>query len=363
MPEGGSMKRDTVLVVDDIEINRLLLQEIFKDMYNVIHASNGIEALDAIRKDTGRIAAIVLDLEMPVMNGFEFLKKFNLMPDGERIPVIVVTVDDTNSSQLKVLDYGVSDIIKKPYHPTIVLKRVKNAVNLFAYKEELEHKVRAQGYALEEKERELDRVNESLIDALSSIVEFRDLETGEHVQRIKDYTRVLCYSMVEKYPECGIDPEQIDYIVRASAMHDIGKIAIPDAILLKPGRLTPEEFDVIKTHTLKGGEILDKVGLLNNEEYLTYCRNICLSHHEKYDGKGYPMGLKGENIPIEAQIVSIADVFDALVSKRVYKDAYTIEETVNMIKNGECGEFSERIMDCFVSSLPVLTEIAMQSHG
>lgn len=357
------MKRDTILIVDDIEINRLLLEEIFKDLYNVIHASNGIEALEAIKKDTNRIAAIMLDLEMPVMNGFEFLKKFILMPDGERIPVIVVTVDDTNSSQLKVLDYGVSDIIKKPYNPLIVQKRVKNAVNLFAYKEELEHKVRIQGYELEEKERELDRINESLIDALSSIVEFRDLETGEHVQRIKDYTRVLCYAMVEKYPNCGIDKEQIDYIVRASAMHDIGKIAIPDAILLKPGKLTPEEFDVIKTHTVKGGEILDKVELLNSEEYVNYCRNICLYHHEKFDGRGYPRGLKGNEIPIEAQIVSIADVFDALVSKRVYKDAYSIEETVDMIKRGECGQFSDEIMDCFVSSLPVLKEIALQSHG
>ena len=356
------MKRDTILIVDDIEINRLLLEEIFKEMYQVIHASNGIEALEAIKKDTNRIAAILLDLEMPVMNGFDFMKKFYLMPDGERIPVIVVTVDDTNSSQLKVLDYGVADIIKKPYNPLVVKKRVKNAINLFTYKEELERKVRITSNALEEKERELDRVNECLIDALSSIVEFRDLETGEHVQRIKDYTRVICYAMVEKYPECGIDKNQIDYIVRASAMHDIGKIAIPDAILLKPGRLTPEEFEIIKGHTVKGGEILDKVELLNNEEYVKYCRNICLYHHEKYDGKGYPKGLKGNDIPLEAQIVSIADVFDALISKRVYKDAYSIDETVEMIKRGECGQFSDEIMDCFISSLPVLKEIALQSN-
>ena len=356
------MERNTILIVDDVEVNRLLLQEMFTGIYKVSHAQNGREAIEVLKRDYSHIAAILLDLEMPVMNGFEFLEATSTMTEAEKIPIIVVTVDDTNTSQLRVLDYGVADLIRKPYDARIVLKRVKNAITLFEYQERLEEFLEQQTVRLEEKENELARVNEGLIDALSSIVEFRDYETGEHVQRIKDYTRILCETMVSKYPDCGISQNDIKYIVSASAMHDIGKIAISDTILLKPGKLDTEEFETIKTHTCKGAEILDKVEILNSEAYMKYCRNICMYHHEKYDGKGYPLGLKGEEIPIEAQIVSIADVFDALVSKRCYKDAYSVETTRQMILDGECGQFSDRIIDCFITCFDLFKEVALGNN-
>lgn len=357
------MKRDTVLVVDDIEVNRLLLEEIFKNLYKVIHASNGEEALALLKANHERLAAILLDLQMPVMNGFKFLEHSAHMPEAEYVPVIVVTVDDTNASQLRVLDYGVADVIRKPFNPRVVCKRVKNIVSLYEYREILEHVVEEQTYALKEKENELHTLNERLVEALSSVVEFRDVETGEHVQRIKEYTRIMCETMLANYPGCGLTSAKINLIVSAAALHDVGKIAIPDAILLKPGKLTGEEFDVIKSHTVKGCEMLDRININSNPEYMTYCKNIALYHHEKYDGKGYPKGLKGEDIPLEAQIVSIADVFDALISKRVYKDAFSTRESYEMILNGECGKFSERILNCFKKSFFKFEEAARNSYS
>lgn len=357
------MKRDTLLVVDDIEVNRLLLEEIFRNQYKVIHAANGEEALEMLKEHYQRLAAIMLDLQMPVMDGYQFLEHSSHMPEAECVPVIVVTVDDTNASQLRVLDFGVADVIRKPYNPKVVSKRVKNVVSLYEYREILEHVVEKQTYALKEKETELHSLNERLVEALSSVVEFRDVETGEHVQRIKKYTQILCEVMLANYPDCGLTRDKIELIVSAAALHDVGKIAIPDAILLKPGKLTPEEFDVIKTHTTKGGELLDRIDINSNPEYMDYCKNIALYHHEKYDGRGYPRGLKEEEIPLEAQIVSVADVFDALVSKRIYKDAYSTRESYEMILRGECGKFSERVMDCFRKSFFRFEETALNSYA
>ena len=357
------MKRDAVLIIDDMEVNRILLAEIFKGMYRIFQAENGEEGLKVLKENSEKIACILLDLEMPVMSGFEFLEKFSKLVEYEKIPVLVVTVDVSSESQLRVLDYGVSDFVAKPFNPKIILKRVKNAVSLFEYRSRLEGMVESQTFRIEEKERELASVNQGIVDALSTVVEFRDLETGEHVQRIKTYTRIMCDALINYYPEAGVNEQNAELIVNASAMHDIGKIAIPDAILLKPGKLTREEFEVIKTHSTKGAEILDRVNIISNTEYLRYCRNIILYHHEKYDGKGYPKGLTGEEIPIEAQIVSIADVFDALVSKRIYKDPYSIQASYQMILDGECGQFSERILDCFKKSFFRFEEVANDSFN
>lgn len=355
------MRRDSVLVVDDEEVNRLLLEEIFKNSYKVLTASNGAEALDMLKEYSQRIACVVLDLEMPVMNGYKLLEIVLKTPEAEGIPFVIATADETNEAQIRAFDFGVADVLRKPYHPKIVTKRVKNIVALYEYQQMLENQVEEQVFRLEEQERALAKINEELIDALSSVVEFRDLETGEHILRIKRYTAVMCHKMMELYPDCGLTEEMVSQIVSASSMHDIGKIAIPDAILLKPGRLTPEEFQIIQKHTTKGALLLDRVKLINNNEYLQYCRNICLYHHEKYDGKGYPRGLKGEEIPLEAQIVSIADVFDALVSKRIYKEAYSIETSFKMINEGECGQFSDRILSCFNASLEEFKSIAEES--
>lgn len=361
------MKRDSILIVDDEAINRIILEEIFQTAYNVLQAGNGKEALEVLRGNHSRVAAILLDIEMPEMNGFAFLDEKAKIQNIAPIPVIVVTADDTNANHLKAYERGVYDVVRKPYHPKIVFRRVKNIVSLFAYQERLEDTVEEQNYRLEEQERNFARVNEKLLESLSAVVEFRDSETGEHIQRIKQYTEIICYKMLELYPGAGLDEHKINLIVSAAPLHDIGKICIPDSILLKPGRLTPEEFDVIKTHSEKGASMLSKIQLINSNEYLEYCKNICLYHHEKYDGKGYPKGLIGEEIPLEAQIVSIADVFDALVSKRVYKDAVSIDEAAQMIIDGECGAFSERLLDCFKASMDyfrrIITDSMQREHA
>lgn len=355
------MLRNTVLVVDDEEVNCLILEEMLKAEYHVDICHNGQEAVDYLAKNHMNVAVILLDLKMPVMNGYQFLEKVFTNPDIKNIPIIVETAEESKDEQVKVYDFGVSDVIKKPFSKLEILKRVRNTVALYSYRERLEETVRLKTEELNEKVKELARLNEKLLDALSSVVEFRDLETGEHINRIKEYTRILCETMLEKYPDCGLDEPTIKLITSASSMHDIGKIAIPDAILFKPGRLTPDEFDVIKTHTTKGEILLDRVQIFSDSDYLKYCKNICLYHHEKYDGKGYPKGLKGEEIPLEAQIVSIADVFDALVSKRIYKDAYSVETAFDMILNGECGQFSDRMLTCFKASIDKFKEIAITS--
>lgn len=341
------MKRDSILVIDDVEVNRLLLEEIFKKTYKVINASNGQEGIDLLESFHSEIAAIMLDIGMPVMDGFEFLEKVSAMTEAEGIPIIIVSTDDTSNSQLKALDYGVMDVIRKPYNPKIICKRVNNAIALFEYRNRLEEMCEEKTVELERKQKVLNKVNEELLEALSSVVEFRDVETGGHIKRIKEYTDILSIQVMRDRPDAGINIHNQPLIVAASAMHDIGKIGIPDAILLKPARLTPEEYEVIKSHTTKGATLLDKVPLINDSEYLKYCRDICLYHHEKYDGNGYPEGLKGDAIPIWSQIVSIVDVFDALVSKRVYKEEYSFEETFNMIVNGECGKFSDDLISSF----------------
>lgn len=201
-----------------------------------------------------------------------------------------------------------------------------------------------------EKKKQLQRlreINNDIIDILSTVVEFRSVESGDHIQRIKGFTKIMLKYVNQMYEEVDYTPEQIDVISSASAMHDIGKIAIPDSILLKPGKLTSEEFEIMKTHTTRGCDILKTMESLQDERYYKYSYEICRYHHERYDGRGYPDGLKGDSIPLEAQIVSVADVYDALISKRVYKDAYSLHEAYEMILNGECGVFSPRLMECF----------------
>lgn len=210
----------------------------------------------------------------------------------------------------------------------------------------LEELVALQTSVLQKQAQELRRMNERIIETMSNVVEFRNLESGDHVRRVKDFTRILAGYAAKLYPEYHLNEEDVDVITAAAAMHDVGKIAISDAILLKPGRFTEEEFEVMKTHTVKGCEIIEMLGDVQESEYVRISYQICRYHHERYDGRGYPEGLKGEEIPIAAQIVSVADVYDALVSERCYKQAYTPAEAYDMIMRGECGQFSPKLLVC-----------------
>ena len=341
------MLRDTILVADDMEVNRYILTELFSQKYRIIEATDGIEALNAVKRESDRLAVILLDIVMPKMNGIEAFKELNKLGYTKDIPVIFVTGQSSSEVERTGYSLGVADIIQKPFDVNIVYRRVRNIIDLYEHQNNLKHLVDIQMAQILEKDKKLREFNDQIIDTLSSVVEFRDSESGGHIQRIKGFTKILLKKVTQMYPGRGFTDEQIDMITKAAAMHDIGKIAIPDSILLKPGRLTNEEFEIMKTHTTKGCDILKHVSFIDNEEFYRYCYNICRYHHEKYDGRGYPDGLKGEEIPLEAQIVSIADIYDALVSVRVYKAAYTYDEAYNMILNGECGQFSDMMMNCF----------------
>jgi putative two-component system response regulator len=345
--------KDTILIADDAELNREMIKFIFEEQYNILEAQDGEQATDMINENHDRVCLMFLDLLMPKKSGLDVLKFMNEKGYIHTIPVIMITGESTDESDEKAYEYGASDIIYKPFAPNVVMRRSKNIMELYEHRINIENELEKRTKELVESQRKLEQNNEFLINALSSVVEFRSLESGEHIKRVRYFTKLLLKYIMQFYPKYGITEKQAALIESASALHDIGKIATPDSILLKPGKLTPEEFNEMKKHTIYGCDILDKFKQEDNE-FFRYCYDICRYHHERYDGKGYPDRLKGDKIPIWAQVVSIVDVFDALVSKRVYKDAYPVDEAERMILSGECGVFSPEIIDCFQLAKPEL---------
>nr|WP_294511535.1 diguanylate cyclase [uncultured Bilophila sp.] len=343
------MEKRKILVVDDVELNRAILAELFHDAYEVLEAENGLQALELLEEHHEDVLVVLLDVIMPVMDGFEMLRNMALRQWRERIPVVLITSENSDDALLRGYELGVSDIINKPFNPNIVKRRVANTVELYLHKRDLEALVLKQVETLDRQAQKLNRINEFIIDTLSTVVEFRSCESGKHIRRVREVTRLLLESLSARFPEYALAPGVIEKIASAASMHDIGKIAIPDAVLNKPGKLTPEEFEIMKTHSLKGCAFLQSINEGQEEEYYRYCYDICRSHHERWDGSGYPDGLAGNSIPIWAQVVSLADVYDALTSERVYKSAYTHAQAVSMIVNGECGVFNPKLMTSFLS--------------
>lgn len=346
--------RSKVLIVDDMEVNREMLAAILSRDYPLIFAGGGRQAVEIISRQHDEIAVVLLDLLMPDMDGYAVLDVLRKKSWMDKIPVLIISIESRADVEHRCFEMGVSDFIRKPFDNEVVRNRVKNVVDLFTYKNQLEDKVDRQTETLKKQYRQLVRQAEKLkesntriIDLLGTVVECRNLESGQHIQRVKAFTRILAEQAMADCPEYGLTWDKIDVIVAASPLHDIGKIAIPDGILLKPARLTPDEFDYMKTHTIRGCEILDSIQDAWDEIYSEISYEICRYHHERYDGKGYPDGLTGEDIPISAQLVSIADVYDALVSERVYKAPYTAEEAYHMVLDGECGVFSPKLLACF----------------
>lgn len=333
------MKRDTLLIVDDMELNRAILRNLFEHDYNILEAENGEQAMLLVKQYHDSLSAMLLDLIMPLKDGYQVMKEMNEYGYMNSVPVVIITSDNTMENEVKAFDTGAADIILKPFEVHVVKRRVQNAVELNRHKLHLEEMVQAQSIKLRES-------NEILIDTLSSIIEHRSIETGQHVLRIRKFTKVLLEDIMLSYPEYDLNEQKIGVISSAASLHDIGKISIPDAILNKPSSLTREEFDIMKTHSIKGCEILAGLNRMDDKEFLRYAYNICRYHHERWDGNGYPDGLKGDNIPICAQAVSIADCYDALTTDRVYKKAISPQEAITMILNGECGCFSYKMLDC-----------------
>ncbi|MGN0164848.1 MAG: HD domain-containing phosphohydrolase [Lachnospiraceae bacterium] len=357
--------RDKILIVDDVKINRELLADILSDKYEILQAENGRQAMQILEACNEEIVVMMLDLIMPEMDGLEVLGELEHLPWSKNIGIIIISSDNNIQTETNCFELGVSDFVHRPFDNRLVKKRVDNVVSLVQYQQELELKVEKQTETLRKQYRILQAQAESLrqskenvIDILGTVVEYRNLESGQHIERVKSYTKILAEHLYKDYPEYGLTQEQIGIIAAASALHDIGKIAIPDSILLKPDRLTPEEFECMKLHTTKGAEILSNIKNVWDAEYGKVSYEICRYHHERYDGSGYPDGLKGEEIPISAQLVSIADVYDALISVRVYKKAFSKENAFRMIMNGECGAFSPKLLKCLRNARPELEKLA-----
>ena len=361
------MERDTILIIEDMEINREMLAEIFRDEYKILEAENGKEGIRMFVENFSSLAVVLLDLVMPVMDGFQVLQLLSDKGLISKVPIVMITGEESAESERRGYEYGIVDYIRKPYHALVVKQMVKNVIELFRYKTQLETMVKnqtarleSQNELLKKQAKKLRNMNDIMIETMSNVVEFRNLESGQHVKRIKAFTRCLGEEVMKRYPEYDLTTEKLEIIEQASAMHDIGKIVIPDGILLKPGKLTKDEFEAMKSHTTRGAEMIATLIQLDDEEYCNYCYDICRHHHERYDGKGYPDGLKGEEIGIAPQIVSLADVYDALVSHRVYKAAYDMETAFHMIMNGECGAFSPKLLSAFTSVKPEFEALALK---
>lgn len=335
---------DTMLIVDDDEINRAILEHIFSPFYKIEQRENGREGLEAVRSLRGRLCAVLLDVVMPEMDGIQVLRALAEERFLGQIPVFLITAEASGDTMKEAYQLGVMDVISKPVIPYVVERRVNSVVELFRARKRLGSVVERQQSALLRQAQQIIELNRGMIEALSTAIEFRSGESGEHVRRIHDITRF----MLERTAlGAGLSPEDIDAIALAAIMHDVGKIAIPDAILNKPGRLTAEEFDTMKTHTVQGARLLERIPQMRELGAYRYACDIARHHHERWDGRGYPDGLKGDEISIWAQIVSLADVYDALISKRVYKDAFGREKALRMIRDGECGIFNPALLDCF----------------
>ena len=346
--------KQQILIVDDSEINREILKEILKEDYRILEAANGEECLEQLERYGTGISLVLLDIVMPEMDGFEVLAAMNQNHWIEDIPVIMISSEDSDSYIRRAYEMGVSDYISCPFDAKIVYQRVLNMIKLYAKQRRLIHLVTRQIY-------EKERNNRMMIGILSQIVEFRNGESGLHVIHINLITQLLLEQLVKKTGKYQLSWEDRLLIATASALHDIGKIGIDEKILNKPGKLTKEEFEIMKTHTLIGAQMLDNLDMYRNEKLLKLAYEICHWHHERYDGKGYPDGLVGEEIPISAQVVSLADVYDALVSERVYKKAFSHEKALEMIQNGECGTFNPLLLQCMTEAqdkLKTMMEVA-----
>lgn len=340
-PAENGGERLKILIVDDSETNRQLLTEMLKDNYDIIEAEDGEKAIEMLHERGEDISLVLLDLLMPVMDGFDVLAYMGKNKWLEEIPVIMISSEDSTPYVKRAYELGVTDYIGRPFDENIVFRRVQNTIKLYAKQRRLAALVTNQIY-------EKEKNNQMMISILSHIVEFRNGESGMHVMRINMITGMLLERLAVKSDKYPLSWAERSMITMASSLHDIGKIGIPEEILNKPGKLTEEEFEIMKQHSAIGAEMLQSLKKYQDEELLKIAYEICRWHHERYDGRGYPDGLKREEIPISAQVVSLADVYDALVSERVYKKAFSPEKALEMIQNGECGSFNPLLLECLV---------------
>lgn len=336
-----------MLIVDDDELIQDMLTQIFASTHDIIVASDGREGLRAFDNNRSQICAIMMDLNMPVMGGTEMLAELAARDVPGKVPIFLITAqkDDAKFSFTKeAYDLGVMDVISKPLDPDVIIRRVQTVIELFARRNFLNELVQQQTAELVAQNRLLEDLNFGMIEALATATEFRSAESGEHVRRIHDITYLF---LTESPLNQQFDEDEIKNIARASILHDVGKISIEDRILNKPGKFNDEEFALMKMHTINGEKMLTQMHTLTRLPFYDHARAIARWHHERWDGRGYPDQLAGNDIPLSAQIVSIADVYDALVSTRVYKPPFTHDQTVSMILHGQCGIFNPMLLEYF----------------
>ncbi len=349
-----SRLKDTLLLIGDANSDRAGLREIFQASYDLLEAENMAQALMLLDQNSSCIAAVLADLPLSPGSDITMLVSRCRQNEREEIPLILfITPTSTGEHEELAFTLGAVEVVPRPYTPSVVLRRVQTIVELFLHKCHLEKMV-------EEQRQTIRNTNQVMLDALSAIIEHRSTESGNHVLRIRRFTEILLEEVASSCPEYKLTAESIGIITSAATLHDIGKISIPDSILNKPDRLTPEEYDVIRTHTTVGSQLVANLSGMGDAEYLRYAYNIALYHHERWDGGGYPKGLCGDEIPICAQVVGIADAFDALTSQRVYKPALPYDQAINMIVNGECGAFSPKLLECFKRVRTQLVNLAHQ---
>ncbi len=332
-------KKPKILVADDSEMNRAILSDMLEEEYEIIEAENGVEAVALMQKHGEEISLLLLDVVMPEMDGFGVLTVMNERHWIDDIPVIMISAENAADYVERAYELGITDFISRPFDALIVHRRVINTILLYAKQKKLIGLVEDQIYEKQQR-------SSVLVDILSHIVEFRNGESGLHVLHVRALTEMFIRHLIQKTDQYQLDSSDISMISTASALHDIGKIAIPENILNKPGKLTDEEFAVMQSHTTAGAKMLEEIPIYQNEPLLKLSYEICRWHHERYDGRGYPDGLKGDEIPISAQVVALADVYDALTSKRVYKPPFSHEEAVAMIMDGQCGSFNPLLIEC-----------------
>ena len=344
----------TILIVDDDAVNRKILNKIFSAYYEVEEAESGRVGLNKLLANPGRYCAVLLDVLMPGMSGIEVLRYLKARELLVKLPVFLITAEQSADVERAAYQLGVMDVIRKPVVSYIVLRRVQSVIELFEARKYLSEMVEDQNRALLEQAEKIIQLNQGMIEALATAIEFRNEESGGHVQRISAITRIMLENTAFG---AGLSEKEIENIALASIMHDVGKITIPDAVLTKRGKLTPEEYEVMKSHTSKGVAILERIPQLRDSGIYDYACDIARHHHERWDGRGYPDGLAGDDISPWAQVVSLADVYDALSCRRVYKPPFPREKVLEMIQTGQCGLFNPDLLENFLSVEETLFEL------
>lgn len=358
---------NTILIVEDQAVNRNILKKALEKEYKILEAEDGEQGLQMIMDKTQKISLVLLDIKMPKKDGIQVLQVLNEKNIIKRLPVIIITAAAEVDTVETAYRLGAAEVIAKPFAIGIIRQRIRVVIELYTRKNKLEKVALKKTLDLEQKTKELQekterlqKVNERLLDIMGTVVEYRGLDNSLHVKRVKEYTRIIGSYVAEYYKEYELNPKKVNIISAVASMHDIGKIVIPDAILLKAGKETEDEIEVLKSHTTKGCEIVEAVKEYVEDTYYNYCYEIIRHHHEKYNGAGYPDGLEGDAIPISAQIVSIADYFDTLISDDIKTTPIPIEKAEKLILEDQYGFFSPKILECFKMALPQLEEIVNQ---